>query len=63
MSVFDFFISVKITDGFVYVTGINNKRLMLYIKKLQGDSRFNTNVLEPIYRGFKLYLYSIPTIL
>ena len=60
MSVFDFFISVKITDGFVYVTGINNKRLMLYIKKLQGDSRFNTNVLEPIYRGFKFREFFIP---
>lgn len=60
MSIFDFFVSVKITDGFVYVTGINNKRLMSYIKKLQGDGRFNTNVLEPIYRGFKFREFFIP---
>ena len=60
MSIFDFFISVKITDGFVYVTGINNRRLMLYIKKLQGDGRFNSNVLEPIYRGFKFREFFIP---
>lgn len=60
MGMLDFFISVKINDGYIIVTGINTKVLIKKIKQIQGDSRFTTGVLEIIYRGCKFREFFLP---
>lgn len=60
MGMLDFFISVKIDNGYVAVTGINTKVLSKKIKDIQGDSRFSNGVLEPIFRGYKFKEFFLP---
>lgn len=60
MGMLDFFISVKIDNGYIVVTGINTKILIKKIKQIQGDGRFTTGVLEVIYRGCKFKEFFLP---
>lgn len=60
MSILDFFISVNIKNGIVYITGINPKRLVWSIKQVQGDNRFAGQVFTVNKRSLELPEFFLP---
>lgn len=62
MSITDFLTSVKVKNGYVYITGINANQLLTDINRHQGDRRFCNNVFEVTFRGLRFYEFFLPDV-